>query len=79
MHVKLISHCTGRAFIEGVWEQGVEENIEAYGKGSNRGVEKFRDEEPRKLYSTPNTVTAFKSGRMGWTDYVVRKAEARNA
>jgi hypothetical protein len=35
MHVKVTSHCKGRAFIEGVWEQGAKENIETYGKGSD--------------------------------------------
>jgi hypothetical protein len=48
-------------------------------KEVTEGWGKFSDEWPRKLYCTPNIVTVFKLRRMGWTDYIVRKAKARNA
>ena len=73
----MVADIAGGKEAEGVWEQGVEENI-WNGRDEVTGEwKRLHNEELNDLYISPNIVRVIKWKRMRWAGHVARMGEER--
>ena len=73
----LVVDTAGGKEAEGVWEQGVEENIWTRRDEVTGEWKRLNNEELNDFYSSPNIVRVIKSRRMRWVGHVARMGEER--